>query len=693
MSTATNNKHDRPRRAEGLVLGLLLGAGFLALSLVRILGDANSALFGGRVLEATLEQSLWGSALVTRLAAFAGALLAAHLALGFVAWILARLSLAAWPRSSNGVRAWTCFWAVILMLWVLTANAHWFPSSSLGNPYAGLAQLAIGGVELFLLISLLVWGAIALTACRFLLSTPRFDRRTTAAVGATACLVAGFALISETVPRASAVQGVDRDKPNVIVIGFDSLRTDFIGGASGATLTPAIDEFLSRATLFSDAITPLARTFPAWVSILSGRHPHTTGAVINLFPRDLIREGDTLPELLRSVGYKTFYGIDEVRFSNLDESYGFDRMISPPIGSTDFLIGFFADTPLSNLLVNTALGKVLFSQLHGNRAAAVTYDPDAFIAQLDEGLELDSPSFIAVHFTLPHWPYTWASGPPLLRGYGSIDKLIASYPAAVTRVDQQFQDLMKLLDGKGALENAIVILLSDHGESLGDTLPFTQGEDTDPKAYGHGTEVLARHQYQVLLSMRTYGEPPLRLTDRRVVASPVSLEDVTPTVVDLLGIETAEAFDGVSLVPLLTGSQSGIDSNRVRFLETEFNPPGFNVNELTGASDLASAAKSYRIDPETDRVLIRADQVGDILARRQYAALRDGSLLASLPVEGGLAQSLVFAGADAEIIWLDSAPDPAGDSVAADLWRALSQRFEPVRNRSVLAPASVNTND
>src|SRR5690606_3461422 len=119
-------------------------------------------------------------------------------------------------------------------------------------------------------------------------------------------------------------------QPNVILIGLDSLRAD----ALNTGLTPAIDRFMSQATRFTDATTPLARTFPAWVALISGKHPHTTGATINLLPRDLISTGDTLPTLLSTQGFASLYAIDEVRFSNLDTSYGFDAMATPKIGAT-----------------------------------------------------------------------------------------------------------------------------------------------------------------------------------------------------------------------------------------------------------------------------------------------------------------------------------------------------------------------
>ena len=97
--------------------------------------------------------------------------------------------------------------------------------------------------------------------------------------------------------------------------------------------TPNMDAFLEGSVSFSNALTPLARTFPAWVSILSGRHPHSTGAFVNLLPRELIDAGPTLPDVLGQDGYQSVYAIDEVRFSNLDLSYGFDKMLAPPMGA------------------------------------------------------------------------------------------------------------------------------------------------------------------------------------------------------------------------------------------------------------------------------------------------------------------------------------------------------------------------
>ena len=60
---------------------------------------------------------------------------------------------------------------------------------------------------------------------------------------------------------------------------------------------------------------------PAWVSILTGRHPVSTNARFNLMPRSMVHEGDTLADALRPRGYHSVFATDEVRFANFDASY------------------------------------------------------------------------------------------------------------------------------------------------------------------------------------------------------------------------------------------------------------------------------------------------------------------------------------------------------------------------------------
>ena len=478
----------------------------------------------------------------------------------------------------------------------------------------------------------------------------------------------------------------------MILIGLDSLRADVASGEGTTIAAPSVRNFLAGSTVFSDTLTPLARTFPAWVSIVSGRHPHTTGAVINLFPRDQINEGDTLPEILREAGYRTVYAIDEVRFSNLDRSYGFDEMIAPPIGSADFLLGFFSDTPLSNVLVNTRAGALLFPYAHGNRAASTTYDPDTFIERLDRELKFDRPTFLAVHLTLGHWPYSWSSSAQLLKADGQPDAK-ALYAQAVTRLDEQFEDLLDVLRRRGALDNAIVVVLSDHGESLGEPehgriSRHLTGTESPFEMYGHGTNIFAADQYRVVLGMRSFGETPLATEAGLIVDAPASLEDIAPTLVEALGLQSAAPFDGKSLLPLLQPQgrdNAALLEDRIRFTETEFNPPGVALGQAISTSALQDAAEYYRIDPETDRILIRKEFLRDILANRQYAARETARCWLRSPLPDGPGRYLAYVENPGESPrWLDSDALAHSGPEVSELWRALTEKFPATRRAAVL---------
>jgi arylsulfatase A-like enzyme len=678
------------RASSGLLLAILGSEVLLALSFVRLWGDANSAIFRTDVIDAALDQPMWGTALAWNIAGFVTALLVTHLLLGVTAWCLAKLSRRAWPQSKNSLRVWSLFWLVWLTIWILAANATWFPSSSLGSPYAGALDATLLGASLFQLMTIVMLSPVAWIlgpGTRDVWVLVRERPKWTVGVVVIGGSATAFASFGVSTPDANAA----RERPHVILIGLDALRPDALHAEDGRDLMPAINEFLERSTVFSNTLTPLARTFPAWVSIISGKHPHTTGAVMNLLPREFIDEGDTLPKLFAAAGYHTVYATDEVRFSNLDETYGFGQLIAPPMGASDFLISFFADTPLANVLVNTAAGAFFFPHTYANRAAAVTYDPNTFIEQLDARLHFEEPTFLAVHLTLAHWPHTWASTPAAETGERGAS-LADTYRRAAIRVDQQFGDLLKALRQRGVLRNAIVVVLSDHGEALGEPASLAnEGHAARhipnlAASYGHGTNVFAGGQYRVLLAMQSLGNNELTAPAGLELAVPASLEDIAPTIADALHLKPKRRFDGISWLSKLKGAPNGDNAERIRYLETEFVPPGLGSGPDVSRSMLRAAAPFYHVDAKTDRVLIRTERLTEIMRSRQYAVTRGGAFLASVPSDDKQQQHVVYLEhPDAQPIWLTTAPNAAGDT-GYELWNALQARFEAVRERPIAPP-------
>lgn len=604
----------------------------------RLAGDMRSSAFSMGIVRTALTEPLWQTRLGLNIALFVIALLALHLAFGMACWLLAALSARACPDVRCSRRQWVLLWFLGGVVWLFLANATYFPHSSLGEPYQAAARARLLGTSPLVLITI---AALATIAALLLLALRRRALRASWLAAGTVAMAAttGFVWMPAA-HRAQAGQA-----PSVIILGVDSLRPD----ALTADTAPNILAFMQGGVQFTNAVTPLARTFPSWASILTGRHPHTTGAYMNLLPPDLIQTGTTLPQLLHGRGYRTYYAIDETRFSNIDASYGFDRTANPTIGGTDFVLAWFADTPLSNLVMNTRLGAALFPHLHGNRAAHVTYDPDTFVRQLERRFDFDGPTFLAAHLTLPHWPFNWATSP---QPEPNDDNAGEMYREAVHRADQQVGDILSMLERRGVLQNALVVVVSDHGEALGqpdDLMPQAPPELRDTannfQKWGHGSSVFSPHQYRVVFGIRAYGDAGKLVPHTGTVGAPVSLLDLAPTVLDLLHLESTEPVDGLKLTSLLQTGQDtqGMFARRLRFTESEYNPQGFDMSRFT-PSALATAARIYRLDSATDRVTVRRDLIDWIISTRQYAVLSDDSFAAAVPsVAGGDPYQFVFA--------------------------------------------------
>jgi arylsulfatase A-like enzyme len=626
-----------PGRTAGLVLAALLGLALLLLSYLRLAVLLKSNAFHGtRVIAETLTEPLWQTRLGLNILLFTVAQLALHMCFAALCWLLALASGRAWPTVKLTRRQWILVWFLVGALWLLVANASLFPRSSLGAPYKGIGNVNLLGIAPHVVLGVVV--ATSAIATVLLALWRALGVRQLAVVGGGVLVLAattGFLL------RPASAPATHPGMPNVILLGIDSLRPDL----ATASNTPHMRAFLDQSLQLKDAITPLARTFPAWVSILTGRHPHTTGAFMNLLPRELIREGRTLPALLREKGYRAVYAIDETRFSNVDTSYGFDVAVTPPIGGSDFVLTWFSDTPLSNLVLNTRLGALLFPFQHANRAAFVTYDPDTFVRRVDRALDTQQPLFLALHLTLPHWPFEWAdSALPKEEEIPTYEAGMRwKYLNAARRADQQFGDLLAVLERRGLLANTVVVALSDHGEAFGaedrfmrEALPGEEESVISAQEKGHGTSVFSPRQYQTVLGFRAYGAAAALLPPPRVVDGKTSLVDITPTILDLLKMPATEPLDGQSLLPLFRGEPAALErfANRIRFTESEYNPGGFDTSNMT-ASALAAAAMVYRVDPRSDRLRVRPDMIAMLLGTRQYAALLGDSFAAAVPKSTG----------------------------------------------------------
>lgn len=667
-----------PRRPwAGLALSLALALLFLAGCLWWGYNEIKFLIPNDRIAASlSIEQAL-GSTLIWQLAAFAGALLLCHLLLGLAAFGLARLTEAALPNTRIAHRNWLIAgWFTLLAGAVLAANSTWHVSSVFADEVSWLRRETSGLYPVEWLLLAMALGLLVLSFRVVLRIRPAVSGRGAAVVGSVLVASAiGYLLPAALVAPSRAAGG--NEAPHIVIVGIDSLRNDLRIPRRGDAAAPHIHEFLSGARRFTDTTSPLARTYPAWVSILTGRHPVTTNARFNLMPRALVNEGETLPEALRAFGYRSTYATDEVRFANIDKSFGFDRLITPPIGAADFLLGFGGDIPLVNLVAATPAGGWLFPSNHGNRGAYVTYEPDDFIDRLEDEIEVEGPSFMTIHLTLAHWPYV-SSGMPVP---GQPEEYRVAYNAAVTVVDRQFDEVMRILKDKGVLDNAIVVLLSDHGEALGDeTDSMLRKTGTDREIWnslwGHGTSVLSPHQYSVLLAMRSYGRATLPGAPGER-DWPVSLEDVRPTLEEFATGTAPAGVDGISLLPYLADRARVAElGTRLRFTETDFNTPNTLAGKYEASGIIDEAAVYYRIDPASGWVQIKPDKLSVLIPLKQRGVVSRTQLLAAVPDrDSGTFKYLLTDRQNPLPRLLAARPDPTAEPEAARLWDALQARF------------------
>lgn len=441
--------------------------------------------------------------------------------------------------------------------------------------------------------------------------------------------------------------------PNIIIIGLDSLRPDFVANARAEVQTPNINAFLQSATVFSQAYSPLGRTFPAWVSILTGKYPKHSGARANLVEQTAIVQQDTFAKHLQQAGYYTVYASDEKRFSNVSKRLGFNEIWGPHIGVDDFILGGLGDFPLTNLLVNLPTGRWLFPFNYANRAAAITYRPNSFLQLIAHGLQtpIHQPLFLAVHLCLPHWPYFYATPHASAQPHLLIDE----YGAAVEAVDKQFGQLLQLLKQASLLNGSILVLLSDHGTTLGllgdrvideahyvgdphalRFFPRTrlnraerfsmdfQHDYTLSTSYGQGTDVLSLKQNHVILAIKGL-KFQAKSHLAKTIAEPVTLLDIAPTLLAALHLPALSSIDGMSLLssPLLR--------HRSLFLETADTIHEIETDDIDVNNVLKRRIAAYQVNPQTGWVYFVKPALEAMVLSKERAVLSDHWLLAYFP--------------------------------------------------------------
>ncbi len=313
---------------------------------------------------------------------------------------------------------------------------------------------------------------------------------------------------------------------NVVLITVDTLRADHcsVYGYDRET-TPFLAELARHATVFDHAYANSSWTAPSMASLFTSLPPRAHGVTTGFFRKGEVTDQDylsddfdTLTEVLARHGYETFGVSTNAHLT----------------ASTGFAQGFDALTELWWKAAPEANAEAL---------------------RFRDRLEAADRYFLWVHYFDPHHPYEarepWFSTyqrmrkdpQPEVPNAAAIESVLpfgeemSKYDSEIRYVDASIQQLLEALVPKS---DALVIVTSDHGEAF-----FEHGNVT------HG-QTLFDEEIRVPLIIRAPGQLAAQRIDSRV-----SLLDVYPTILDLLGIEIPGGLAGASVAAAAAGSDRG----------------------------------------------------------------------------------------------------------------------------------------
>ena len=333
--------------------------------------------------------------------------------------------------------------------------------------------------------------------------------------------------------------------PNIVLLGVDSLLADHMScyGYHRHT-TPHIDRFAMGGALFEKTYSAHIPTTSAYASMLTGLDAFGTQVVALRHKGGLREDVQTLPEILREHGYASTC----VGFGGNPSSRGFDKYIEyPSWGSWNE-----GRSPKAQNLNDVAIPELdrlakrrgpFFLFLRHMDPHAPYLPPEPYERMFYHGDECDpkNRSMDPVKAFKPFCDFFAAWMPP---GITDKDYVIAQYDGAVAYMDACIQTIFNALEAHGIMDETIVILNGDHGETL----------------YDHECWFDHHGLYDVTLHVPLIIRYPGRIPAGSRISGYNQHKDLVPTIMDLAEIDGGIDYDGDSLMALVDGTASSFDS-------------------------------------------------------------------------------------------------------------------------------------
>ena len=342
--------------------------------------------------------------------------------------------------------------------------------------------------------------------------------------------------------------------PDVLLVSIDTLRADRVGayGADRDT-TPTLDRLAAEGARFDLVVAPTSWTLPSHASMLTGM-PIQAHRVRRIRDR-LDPQRRTVTQQLREAGYHTAAFVSA---PFLHEAYGFDRGFQ--VYENFGVGGSASDMPSRQDHLSS----------HLDRSADAVID--AAIAWLEQTPE--RPRFLFVHLWDPHYDYLPPAGyierfdpdysgqldasdfehnPAISKDMDprDLEHLRALYDADIRWTDDQLGRLIEHLRASGDLDRTIVSVTSDHGEEF----------------FEHGNKGHDGTLFDEVLRVPWLLRYPKQIAAGTSVQSVTGLVDVSPTLLELAGIEPLADASGISRVLELHGGARRHERPVLLFIE------------------------------------------------------------------------------------------------------------------------------
>lgn len=329
---------------------------------------------------------------------------------------------------------------------------------------------------------------------------------------------------------AKEIASGDKAKPNILLIGYDTLRADALGAwGRNPSLTPSLDRLAEQSDVWVDAYSAFNVTNPSFASILTGLYGKNHGIYDLQTP--LPPSHTTLAEILKGAGYDTlaFISASHLGDHNSGLGQGFNTVST---ATEHYAAEMPVDMTMDWLAARKAPAKPFFIWLHlfDPHTPHTPPQPYALGFRPSQAMGL-APVRAWVPFRQP--------GP---RGFTEAvlggDRDL--YDGEVAYLDRQTGRLLDYLESRGLLENTIVAVVADHGENLGD----------------HGIRFRHVGLFDTTTHVPLMIRWPGREREGRRIEGLVQTLDLFPTLVTAAGLPVPKQ-DGTDLKELTEGDRKG----------------------------------------------------------------------------------------------------------------------------------------